>query len=136
DSAGAEAPEAGAVAPDVPEPGDGMGVVVAPPAGAVAGVTAGESEPCLDARLTPMAAPRLPATRASTATPPTSAIVRRPATGRVPRPSPGGGEGSGGCAPGGDPQTPWPDGLSMAAPAAVGGGPPPVPRAAAGGAGG
>src|SRR5204862_2053021 len=68
----------------------------APPEGAVAGVTAGESEPPLDARLTPMAAPRLPATRASTATPPTSAFVRRPATARVPLPSPRGGESGGG----------------------------------------
>src|SRR5438132_132780 len=90
-------PAAGAVVGVVDEPdGDGIGVVAAPPAGAVAGVTAGESEPCLEARLTPMAAPRLPATRASTATPPTSAIVRLPARGRVPRPSPRGGEGGGG----------------------------------------
>src|SRR6266550_3380950 len=74
----------------------GMGVVVAPPEGAVAGVTAGESEPPLEARLTPMAAPRLPATRASTATPPTSAIVRRPARDRVPLPSSRGGESGGG----------------------------------------
>src|SRR5438874_8503526 len=98
DSGGAEAPEpeAGAVVAVDPGPGDGMGVVVAPPAGAVAGVTAGESEPCLEARLTPMAAPRLPATRARMATPPTSARVRRPATGRVPWPSPGGGADGGG----------------------------------------
>src|SRR5207302_11389754 len=90
-------PAAGAVVGVLDEPdGDGIGVVAAPPAGAVAGVTAGESELCLEARLTPMAAPRLPATRASTATPPTSAIVRLPARGRVPRPSPRGGEGGGG----------------------------------------
>src|SRR5581483_7724458 len=96
----AEPDSGGAVAPG-PEPGavvavvgDGIGVVVAPPAGAVAGVRAGESEPCL------------PATRASTATPPTSAIVRLPATGRLRRPSPAGGEAGGGC----DPQAPGPDG--------------------------
>src|SRR6266851_7749882 len=94
-SGAADEPEAGAVVP-VPEPGDGIGVVVAPPDGAVAGVTAGESETCLEARLTPMAAPRLPATRASTATPPTSAMVRRPARDRVPLPSPRGGAAGGG----------------------------------------
>src|SRR5581483_5152652 len=78
-------PVAGAVvAVDAGPGGDGIGVVAAPPAGAVAGVTAGESEPCLEARLPPMAAPRLPAPRASTAPPPTSANVRRPAKGRVP----------------------------------------------------
>src|SRR5438874_5757248 len=94
---GAEPDPAGVVVAVPAEPdGDGMGVVAAPPAGAVAGVTAGESEPPLDARLTPMAAPRLPATRASTATAPTSAIVRRPATARVPLPSPRGGESGGG----------------------------------------
>src|SRR4051812_4590883 len=88
---------AGAVVAVVPDPdGGGSGVGAAPPGGGVAGVMAGGSLPCLEARLTPMAAPRLPATRASTATPPTSAIVRRPATDRVPLPSPGGGESGGG----------------------------------------
>src|SRR5688500_19097245 len=88
DSGGADDPVAGAVVAVVAEPGAvGMGVVVAPPGGAVALVTAGESAPFFEARLTPMAAPRLPATRASTATPPTSAPLRRPATARVPRPS-------------------------------------------------
>src|SRR5438105_12434917 len=106
-SGAADAPDPAAwpVVAVVAEPdGDGMGVVVAPPEGAVAGVTAGESEPCLETRLTPMAAPRLPATRARTATPPTSARVRRPATGRVPWPSPGGGaDGGGNPNPGGPP---------------------------------
>src|SRR6185295_8517192 len=82
-------PEAGAV---VDGAADGIGFVVAPPDGAVALVTAGESE-CFDARLTPMPAPRLPATRASAATPPTSAMVRLLAKARVPLPSPGGGAG-------------------------------------------
>src|SRR5207249_11765915 len=47
DSAGAEAPEpeAGTVVGVVPDPGHGIGGVVAPPEGAVAGVTAGESVP-------------------------------------------------------------------------------------------
>src|SRR2546423_7844063 len=84
-------PEAGAVVDGV---ADGIGLVVAPPDGAVALVTAGESDP-FDARLTPMAAPRLPATRARAATPPTSATVRLPATDRVPRSPPRGGEGWG-----------------------------------------
>src|SRR5688500_16418996 len=70
----------------------GIGVVVAPPDGAVALVTAGDAE-SFDARLTPMAAPRLPATKAKAATPPTSAMVRLPAKSRVPLPSPGGGAG-------------------------------------------
>src|SRR2546423_6070315 len=75
DSGAAEAPEpepdaeAGAVVAVVPEPGDGIGVVVAPPAGAVAGGRAGEAGPGLAALPPPLAAPRLPAPRASTATP-------------------------------------------------------------------
>src|SRR5437773_7274800 len=55
----------------------GMGVVAAPPEGAVAGVTAGESEPPLEDRLTQMAAPMLQATMASQASPPTSDVVSR-----------------------------------------------------------
>src|SRR3712207_136197 len=55
----------------------GIGDVTAPPDGAVALVPAGESLSLL-ANPTPMAAPRLPATRARTATPPTSAAVRLP----------------------------------------------------------
>src|SRR5688572_28554175 len=64
-------PAAGAVVDGV---AGGIGVVVAPPDGAVALVTAAESDP-VDARLTPMAAPRLPATRARATTPPISASV-------------------------------------------------------------
>src|SRR5688572_10517361 len=92
-------PAAGAVVGVV---AGGIGVVVAPPDGAVALVTAGESV-SFDARLTPMAAPRLPATSASTATPPTTARARLPAKSRVPLPSPGGGAGGEGN-PDGPPQ--------------------------------
>src|SRR5688500_2633164 len=83
----------------------GIGVVVAPPDGAVALVTAGDLE-SFDARLTPMAAPRLPATKAKAATPPTSAMVRLPASERLRRSPPGGGASGEDCDPGGHPRTP------------------------------
>src|SRR5688500_20263886 len=51
----------------------GIGVVVTPPDGAVALVTAGDAE-SFDARLTPMAAPMVPATNGRAADPPTSTV--------------------------------------------------------------